>query len=105
MAVAVSKNGVSIRLTDERWQHITVGHPEVADYYFEILETIEQPQIIFEGRNEELIAIKKFEKISPKFIVVIYKELNIEDGFIITSFVSKRQQEFAKKKIIWKQKN
>jgi hypothetical protein len=43
---AISKNGIPIRLTDERWQHITTGHPEIADYYFEILETIETPQII-----------------------------------------------------------
>jgi hypothetical protein len=103
MAVAVSKNKVSVRLTDERWQHITIGHPEVADYYFEILETIEQPELIYEGKNEELIAIKKFEKISSKFVVVIYKETNEQDGFIISAFVSKHQQEFDKKKVIWKQ--
>ena len=58
MATANSKNNVSIRLTDERWQHITIGHPEVADYYFEILETIEQAEIVYEGKNRELIAIK-----------------------------------------------
>lgn len=103
MAVAVSKNSVSIRLTDERWQHITVGHPEVADYYFEILETIEKPEIIYEGRSSELIAIKEFQKISPKFVVVIYKELSGNDGFVITAFVSKRKQEFNKKKVVWKQ--
>jgi hypothetical protein len=102
MATANSKNNVSIRLTDERWQHITIGHPEVADYYFEILETIEQAEIVYEGKNRELIAIKEFQKTSPKFVVVIYKEVDKTDGFIITAFISKRRQEFDKKKIIWK---
>jgi hypothetical protein len=103
MAKATSKNGVIIRLTDERWQHITVGHPEVADYYFEILETVENPEIIYVGKNGELIAIKEFQKTSPKFVVVIYKELDKLDGFIITSFISNRNQEFNKKTVLWKQ--
>jgi hypothetical protein len=46
MDIAISKNGVPIRLTDERWQHITLGHPDIADYYYEILETIEEAEII-----------------------------------------------------------
>ncbi|MHC1610492.1 MAG: hypothetical protein ACXQTW_02655 [Candidatus Methanospirareceae archaeon] len=29
-----SKNGVPIRLTDERWLHITEEHSEMAGYYF-----------------------------------------------------------------------
>jgi hypothetical protein len=43
MDVAISKNKVPIRLTQERWYHISTGHPEIADYYYEILETIENP--------------------------------------------------------------
>ncbi len=102
MAVVISKNKVGIRLTDERWLHITVGHPEMADYYYEILEAIEQPDLIYEGKNEELLAVKEFDKTTPKFIVVIYKETDKADGFIITAFISKRRHEFDKKKLIWK---
>ncbi len=43
MEIAISKNGVPIRLTEERWQHISTGHPEIADYYYELLETVEKP--------------------------------------------------------------
>ena len=57
--IATSKNNVPIRLTDERWHHISTGHPEIADYYYEILETIENPQIIFEGNYNSLIAISQ----------------------------------------------
>ncbi len=38
MNVVISKNRVPIRLTDERWVHITEEHSEMAGYYFEILE-------------------------------------------------------------------
>jgi hypothetical protein len=40
--------------------HITTGHPEVADYLFEILATIENPEVIYEGNENGLIAIKPF---------------------------------------------
>jgi hypothetical protein len=66
--IAISKNGIPIRLTDERWQHITTGHPEIADYYYEILETLETPEIIYEGSNDAKIAIKKIQEKLAVFI-------------------------------------
>lgn len=46
MDVAISKNKVPIRLTQERWHHISTGHPQISGYYYEILETIENPLYI-----------------------------------------------------------
>ncbi len=84
MDVANSKNGVPIRLTEERWFHITEEHSEMAGYYFEVLETVEEPEAIYEGKTGEFIAMKKIEK--GKYIMVVYRELNKEDGFVITAF-------------------
>ena len=105
MDIVISKNGVPVRLTSERWQHITMGHPEIADYYYEILETIESPEIIYEGNNDAKIAIKKFQERFLTFVVVVYKETSAGDGFIITAHFSNKEQEFKKKKIIWKQQS
>jgi len=102
MDVAISKNNVPIRLTVERWHHISMGHPEIADYYYEILNTIENPLIIYQADNDGLIALSaNLENIS-KFIVVVYKETSLTDGFIITAFLSNKEQKFTKKTIIWK---
>ena len=101
MNVAISKNKTPIRFTDERWKHISLGHPEMVDYYFEIIETIESPEKIYEGNYDEIIAIKHFEKLNDKFVVVIYKEINAEDGFIITAYISNKVNEFLKRKLIW----
>jgi hypothetical protein len=103
MDIAVSKNKVPIRLTDERWHHITTGHPEIADYYYEILDTIENPRIIYQGDNDGLIAVSLYLDITDKFIVVVYKETSISDGFVITAFLSNKEQKFTKKIITWKQ--
>ena len=43
---AYSVNGVPIRLTYERWFHITENHDDLASYYFEVLEAVEKPDFI-----------------------------------------------------------
>jgi hypothetical protein len=105
MDIAVSKNSIPIRLTPERWRHITTGHPEIADFYYEILETIENPKIIYEGNYGGLIAVSYELEELRKFIVVIYKELSGMDGFVITAFVSNKEHKFERKNVIWKQDN
>jgi hypothetical protein len=45
-AVAKSVAGVPIRLTDERWTHITEEHCELAALRLEVLETVSRPESI-----------------------------------------------------------
>ena len=103
MDIAISINRIPIRMTNERWYHITTGHPEMAVYYDEILETIEHPEFVYLGSNEEYLAVRNLRNETTKFIVVIYKEVGKSDGFIITSFITNKKPYFVKKKKIWKQ--
>lgn len=100
MDIAISKNGVAIRLTAERWHHIIESHSEMAGYYFEVLETIENPDAIYEGKMGEYIAIRELKR--DKYIVAIYREINKNDGFIITAFMTKKKKQFERRRIIWK---
>jgi len=99
MDVAKSKNNVSIRLPEDRWFHITEEHSEMAGYYFEVLETVEEPEEIYEGRAGECLAIKEIEK--DKYMVVIYRELSKKDGFVITAFLTKRKKQLDRRKRLW----
>lgn len=96
---AKSKNGVPIRLTEERWFHITEEHSEMAGYYFEVQETVEEPEAIYEGKTGECIAARQIEK--DKYIVVIYRELSKEDGFVITAFLTRRKRQLERRQKIW----
>jgi len=96
-----SKNDIPIRLTEERWFHITEEHSEMAGYYFEVLETVEEPEAIYEGKMGELLAVREVE--NGKNIVVVYRELSKEDGFVITAFLTKRKKQFERRRKIWKQ--
>ncbi len=99
MRIVQSKGGVPIRLTEERWFHITEEHSEMAGYYFDVLETIEEPEAIYEGKSEELIAIKEIE--TGKYMVVIYKEISKKDGFVITAFLTKRVKQIERRTKLW----
>lgn len=96
---AKSVNGVTIRLPDERWVHITEEHAEMAGYLYDILETIQEPLAVFEGNEGELLAAREIE--SGKYIVAVYRETSKEDGFIITAFLTKRWKSLERRKKLW----
>lgn len=96
---AKSVNGVTIRLPDERWVHITEEHAEMAGYLYDVLETVQDPIAIFEGNEGELLAAREVE--TGKYIIVVYREVNQEDGFIITAFLTKRWKKIERRKKLW----
>ncbi len=81
--------------------HITEEHSEMAGYYFEVLEAVEEPEAIFAGKTGEFIAVREIEK--DKYIVVIYKELGKEDGFVITAFLMRQRKKLERRQKIWEQ--
>ncbi len=84
MDVAYSVNNIPIRLTYERWHHIVENHDDLASYYHDVLEIIETPQFVIRGSKGSLKATKNLSR--RKWLVVIYKELSNEDGFVITAY-------------------
>ena len=68
-ATVTSKNGVRIRLTDERWSHVTEEHCELAGLRAEAMETVAQPARVLAGGAGELLAVRELE--AGKFIVVV----------------------------------
>ena len=93
-----SKNGIPIRLTDDRWAHITEEHGELAGLRSEVLETVSRPVRILEGGDGEMLALRELEP--GKFMVVVYREL-AEDGFVITAFLTRRVRSLARRKQLW----
>ena len=96
MKEALSYKGNIIRLTEERWIHITSSHPEMAFLLEEVLNTINDPDSVFKGDFGESISVKK---INDKYLVVPYKEE--KDGFIITAYITKK---LRGREIIWEAK-
>ena len=93
-----SKNGASIRLTDERWVHITEEHAELAGYKWDVLETLAAPERILAGGMGELLALKK--QTDGKTLVAVYRE-DQPDGFVITAFLTRREAALNRRKQLW----
>ena len=89
MQQAQAYNGIPIRLPPERWQHITQGHPEMADQEDKVLKTLSKPDRIQAGDSGETLAIRRYDKTpvtADKFLVVAYRETSPDDGFVITAY-------------------
>jgi hypothetical protein len=54
LGISHSINGVPIRLTDERWEHILESHPELASYRETLLDAVEKPDYILASRRGRL---------------------------------------------------
>jgi len=101
MDTAKSKNGVPIGLTAERWLHIIENHDDLAGYYDEVLNTIEEPDCIIKGYKDALVALKEVKE--NKFLAVIYREIAKEGGFVITSYFTSKIK-LKKEAILWQKK-
>jgi len=105
MIIAVkSKSGAPIRLTSERWGHITTSHTDMKDNKDLLHKTVEEPDMILRGVNNELRAVRFFQKthLGPKYLMVAYKEISYGEGFIITAYKTSKIEKIVKRGVIWK---
>lgn len=100
---AKSKNQVPIRLTEERWLHIVTSHTDMNGNILELIKTIEDPDAIIKGVADEMRCIRFFPRthLGPKYLMVAYKELNPNDGFIITAYKTSKVRRLMTREIIW----
>jgi hypothetical protein len=102
MDIVLSRGGVPIRLTEERWFHITENHDDLAGHYDDVLYAIEDPDYIIEGYKGALIALKKFTK--TRFLAVVYREISKQDGFVITAYFTSKL-DLRKEVVLWQKKS
>ena len=96
MEVALSTNGVPIRLTKERWVHICERHPELVENQQRVLHTVNSPDIVQMGDFGTLMAIGMKGR---HYLVVIYREVSHDDGFVITAYLT---ESLRRRVIVWR---
>jgi hypothetical protein len=88
-----------IRLPEERWQHIIEEHAELTGVRDEVLRAVNQADRILEGSAGELLAVREIEP--GKAIVVVYREVDAGDGFVITAFLTRRLKSLSTRVQLW----
>jgi hypothetical protein len=101
MLIVRSRNGVLVRFTEERWQHIVHRHPEMDGQRARVL-ALAGPDLVQKGDFGALFAVKFYPgtPMSEKFLVVAYREMSAEDGFILTAYLTSRPA--ARREIVWR---
>ena len=96
--IVTAVSGVPVRLTEERWGHITLQHPEVGPLRQIVLQSIARPERVLETTTGERMAVMSYEP--GKYMVVIYVE-NSADGFVVTAFLTRRTAWLDKRRQLW----
>ena len=88
MEAVHSVNGVPVRLTDERWAHIVEVRDELAGRQQDVLDAVAHPDWVTRGYRGSLLAWKGYGR--RGFLVVVFKEVSSDDGFIITAYFTRK---------------
>jgi hypothetical protein len=96
--------GRTIRLTDERFNHLESQHPEMANQLNNIADTLADPDRIIRSKTDA--SVELFYKhylstpVSTKFMCIVVKQSG-DDNFIITAYFT---DSVKKGKAIWEKK-
>lgn len=103
MSITKSLDGVPIRLSAERWQHICRRHPELRGQEKKVRETIRAPRELLDGDFGVTLATRFYRRtpLTSKFLVVAYKQLSATDGFVVTAYFARRLPSWRRR--IWTQ--
>ena len=96
-----SINGARIGLTEKQWEHIIAARPLFKPFQRQIMEAVEKPDEVYAPPvrlKPQLHAIKRFDQLVEfglaRSLVVVYRELSPNEGFIITAFpISERRRD------------
>ena len=104
--LAVTPTGQQVRPSEAAWtQKILVSHPEFSEdphYEQEVRRTLEDPEFIVEGWEEELLSLRWCPAAprGPKFLCVVYRETQ-PVGFVITAFFVSRYGKILRRRVRW----
>jgi len=97
--VVFSVNEIPIRLTEERWRHIVDEHGELSGMRAAVISVVAKPTGIYAGNAGEFLAVQEIEP--GKWLVVVYRETNRNDGFVITAFLTRRKRSLDRRNKLW----
>src|SRR3989344_925484 len=82
----IDKTGRKIHLTNERWRHIIIKHPDIAGKAEEVKRLLEKPDLTTPHKfDDNMKNYYKYNKKDKNYLLVSVKYLN-GDGFVATAF-------------------
>ena len=72
----------------------------MAGHFHDVLATIATPETVYDGDAGELLATAAAR--GPRVLVVVYREVTADDGFVITAFFTSRVRQIERRRLVWK---
>jgi len=85
MSEIIAFDGTKVFLTNERWKHIILRHPELENKINRALETVSHPDEAYADPAGAIHALKRLIHEVSDYLVVIYHKENRE-GYIRTAY-------------------
>lgn len=86
-------DGTKVLLSEERWKHITLRHPELEYKFAQVLAAVANPDEVYVDPTRAVHVLKRLTHETSDYLVVIYRK---EDGecYIRTAYyTSSRRKE------------
>lgn len=100
---AIAFNGTKVLLTEERWKHIVLRHPELEDKLTLVLDAVANPDEVYVDAAGAFHALKRLVGEVSDYLVVIYLKENRE-GYIRTAFYTSYRRKDRRYKLFKKLK-
>ena len=104
MAVLTDYEGRAIRLTEERWRHIS-EHPEMLGMRGALEETLKAPEVVHESMSDFAAHLyyRFYHRtmVGGKYLCAVVK-LENEDAFVVTAYLTDRVK---RGRVVWPTKS
>jgi hypothetical protein len=100
---AIAFGGMKVLLTEKRWKHIVLRHPELENKMALILDAVANPDEVYIDVTGAFHALKRLVDEVSDYLVVIYRKENRE-GYIRTAYYTSYQRKNRRYKLFKKLK-
>jgi len=85
LKITTAFDGIKVALTEERWKHIVMRHPELDNTMAKVMGVVSNPDEVYIDPVGMIHVLKRlFQEISD-YLVVIYRKEN-KEGYIRTAY-------------------
>jgi len=103
MSTVTAFDGTKVLLSEERWKHIVLRHPELEDKKSIVLDAVANPDEVYIDATGAFHALKKLVNEVSDYLVVIYLGKD-EEGYIRTAYYTSYRRKERRYKLFKKLK-
>ena len=103
MSTVTAFDGTKVLLSEKRWKHVVLRHPELEDKKSIVLNTVANPDEVYIDATGAFHALKKLVNEVSDYLVVIYLRED-KEGYIRTAYYTSYRRKERRYKLFKKLK-